>query len=336
MPQRPEISIVLATRNRPAMLARALDHLCLKQITGRTYEVVVVDNGPETDGVAAVVARFPRTRLIRESRRGLSYARNAGICTALAPLIVFTDDDAIAPPHWLETITAPLKEHDAATGAIDPLQVIGHPERLFNAYGGHGVKGDAALIAPAWLRGLRWKLPLWEIGTTGNAAVRASVFRDPRVGLFDEALGAGSPVGSWEDLYFFYRLLRAGYTIERTASAGIAHEHRATMPDLIRQLTAYRRGEVAVCLILFYRHLDHRALFHLLVWIPFWRASLLVGELGRRIRRQHLFSFTVMARELLAYLGGPLSLFRSNARVRALGRTTLPPAADGHLLRPQS
>ena len=63
------------------------------------------------------------------------------------------------------------------------------------------------------MRRCRRAVPTWRIGSTANAAFRASIFSDPRIGLMDEALGAGMPTGCSEDTYLFYKVLRAGYRI---------------------------------------------------------------------------------------------------------------------------
>ncbi len=59
--------------------------------------VIVVDDG-STDDPAAVVARFPGVRLIRQENRGLSAARNAGLAAVDTSLVVFLDaDDRLEP-----------------------------------------------------------------------------------------------------------------------------------------------------------------------------------------------------------------------------------------------
>jgi GT2 family glycosyltransferase len=97
------LSVVIATRNRAEVLARALDSLA-EQRDAPPFEVIVVDNG-STDATAANVnARAngpaaPRYLYVTEPNRGL--ARNAGIAAAQGELIVFVDDDVWLPPNFL-------------------------------------------------------------------------------------------------------------------------------------------------------------------------------------------------------------------------------------------
>jgi glycosyltransferase involved in cell wall biosynthesis len=93
----PDVSVVIATRDRPASLARLL--ACVKSQSSR-FECIVVDDasGDDTqDAYARIWAdlddRFrllPATGALAE---GPSRARNRGIAAAAAPLIAFCDDD---------------------------------------------------------------------------------------------------------------------------------------------------------------------------------------------------------------------------------------------------
>jgi len=315
---RPEISILLPTCDRSALLETCLDAL-LRQRTARTFEVIVIDNAPQSGHSSELVTRFPHVRLITEARRGLSYARNAGIRAARGEIVAFTDDDTQAVPDWLENLVAPFfarAEVAAVTGKTVPLKLETEAERLFEAYGGFGGGKAPAEFNPGWLSSKVWRLPVWQIGAGANAAFRASVFRDPAVGLMEERLGPGSPAGAWDDLCLFYRILRAGHVIVYQPSAKIRHAHRQNLTELSRQLQAYRRGEVAFCLLSLAREREWRALLHLALWIPYWRATQLFGELLRRIRGEKLFRFPMLFWEWCAYLQGPAALLSSQRRVR--------------------
>src|SRR5512140_3654928 len=70
------VSIVIATYDRPSDLRACLRSL-VAQVTERRTEIIVVDNHPASELTPPVVEEFPRVRLVRENRQGLSYARNA-------------------------------------------------------------------------------------------------------------------------------------------------------------------------------------------------------------------------------------------------------------------
>jgi hypothetical protein len=233
-------------------------------------------------------------------------------------VLAFADDDMQVSSDWLEEIAGPVVREglDAVTGPTQAMRLESSAERLFEAYGGHGHARREALFDRQWLAKQRVFLPLWEVGGLGNAAVRREVFE--QVGYFHEALGVGTPAGSWEDLDMIYRMLIAGKRILQNPRASVLHAHRDTMAGLKQQLCAYRQGEVCFCLIALLRYHEPRAFSHLMLWIPFWRGTILLGEIGRRLRGQSLFPFALMTRETFAYLTGPIALVRSLRQQRGL------------------
>lgn len=114
----PEVSIVIPTFRRPQQLSRALES-CLDQRTasGRTYEIVVVDNAPE-GSAAHVVAETCRNaavaiRYVHEPRPGISHARNAGLTFARGQFVAMLDDDERASPEWLWHLTRTQRDYQA-------------------------------------------------------------------------------------------------------------------------------------------------------------------------------------------------------------------------------
>jgi glycosyltransferase involved in cell wall biosynthesis len=89
------VGVVVTTYDHARYLPESLG-----SIVGQSRPVdaiVVVDDG-STDDPAAVVARFPRVRLIRQENRGLAAARNAGLAALDTTYVVFLDaDDRLAP-----------------------------------------------------------------------------------------------------------------------------------------------------------------------------------------------------------------------------------------------
>ena len=174
----------------------------------------------------------------------------------------------------------------------------------------------------AWFRSFRHKgVPTWFIGATANAAFRASLFRDPRVGLMEEALGAGMPAGVGEDTYTFYRALRAGYTVVYEPSAYVSHRHRRTMKALRGQIAAYSRGHVAYHLLTFVRDRDVRGLIHVAAAMPYWRARQFAAWLRDAPRGRARYPLPLMLLETWNNLLGPVALWQSLRRVRQIGRS---------------
>ena len=106
-----EVSIVIATYNRPFLLAETLSS-CLGQQnrTGQSREIVVIDNHPSENGrkVAedlAAHAAMP-IRYVADPVRNMSALRNRGFAEARGRWVAFIDDDEIADHDWLDELTA--------------------------------------------------------------------------------------------------------------------------------------------------------------------------------------------------------------------------------------
>ena len=328
------VSIIVPTCDRPEDLRRCLRSL-VEQRTRHQLEILVVDNRPAIGTASDVVREFPTVRLVREQRPGLSYARNAGIAQASGAIIVATDDDVVAPAGWIEKLVAPFArpEVTAVTGHVLPLELETEAQCRFEAYGGLGKGFTPFEVDRHWFAAHRSAVPTWRLGATANAAFRASVFRDPRVGPLDEALGAGTPTGCSEDTYLFYRILEAGGSIVYQPSAFVWHRHRESMDALRAQIYAYSKGHVAYQLTTWMREGDRRALVRLVWSLPKTYAE----RAWHRLRRWSDYPLSLLALELVGNLAGPYALWRSRRRARRLGTSahSLPERSDAVSLEGQ-
>lgn len=209
----PRISVVVPTYNRLDTLRHVVPSLVAQELPRGTFEVVVADSN-SADGTAeylAEVAReHPFVRHVPGPYTGRAAARNAGIASARAPVVLFTDADIIASPDLL---ARHLAHHDAP----GTRAVVGMEVQVVSYEDYERKRDDASLRAP--LHGLRAKRLSWLYFLTGNASVpRADL---ERVGSFDESFtGYGH-----EDLELGYRLERAGIPIVYEPRAVNYHWH---------------------------------------------------------------------------------------------------------------
>ena len=56
---------------------------------------MIVDNAPDDNSTEELVKTFPQVRYVREPRKGLDIARNAGARAASCPIVAYTDDDVL-------------------------------------------------------------------------------------------------------------------------------------------------------------------------------------------------------------------------------------------------
>jgi len=318
------VSVVVATHDRVDDLRECLRCL-VAQESPRQVEIIVVDNDPSSGLTPPVVAEFPGVVLVSEPRKGLSYARNKGIVASTGDIVIATDDDVRMPPAWLEKLVAPFARPDVmiVTGNVLPLELETPAQRLFERYGGLGRGFKPREVNGEWFESFRRRaVPTWELGSTANAAFRASIFSHPEIGLLDEALGVGTPTGCSEDTYTFYQVLKMGSTLVYEPAAYVWHKHRRDMSALRRQIYNYSKGHVAYHLTTLLRYHDLRALVRLGYELPRWHLRQILRQIKARLRgNRSNYPFSLTLLEIVGNLAGPWALWRSRRRVKREGRS---------------
>ncbi len=309
-PSRPDgrltVSVLIATKDRPAPLRRSVEAL-LRGNGTRDVQVVVVDNSPDPTTTIQVLRDLPEVVVLHEPRPGLSRARNRGLPALTGDVVVFVDDDVVTTPGWLESLLEPFAEPSvwAVTGNVLPADLDVLESQVFEDYGGLGRGPHRRVFTPAWLRQGWGPAPTWHIGATANAALRRETLE--RLGPFDEALGAGRPAGVGEDTEYFYRVLHAGGVIVYQPTAVVLHHHRSDRAQLRRQLRAYSAGHVAYHLEILARYGDVRGLGRILFTLPRHYAF----RLRRILRGVEDYPGDLLATEVRGALGGVSAWVRS-------------------------
>ena len=112
-----QVSIIIPTRNRCALLPRAIESA---RQAGTDVEIVVVDDASE-DETAAVCRQWIDSgcvRYIRARRRlGVAGVRNVGLISTTSPYVSFLDDDDKRLPGTLD-IQIELLEKDPDAGMV--------------------------------------------------------------------------------------------------------------------------------------------------------------------------------------------------------------------------
>jgi glycosyltransferase involved in cell wall biosynthesis len=253
-------TVAVCTRDRTEDLQRCISALLAMPDDGQ--EILIVDNAPSTEDTLALVSRFPRIRYVRESRPGLDVARNCALRQASGQIIAFTDDDAAPDRLWLRSLmrnfTDPLVL--AATGPTMPLELETAAQIDFQRYGGF-VRGFKRIVYDA---NDHDPLLAWHAGAGVNMALKRDIV--DAIGLFDEALDAGTRTQAGGDSDMFRRILRAGYRIAYDPQALNWHRHRRSQAELVRQLHGY---EVATSAQL-YKALVHERDYSALGAFAWW------------------------------------------------------------------
>lgn len=123
----PQISVVVPTYHRTALLKRCLAALLRQNLPAGSFEIIVVHDGPDpaTHQLIADWRRRltleggPNLRYLEPVHGGPAAARNAGWRAAAADLVAFTDDDTMPEPGWLRAALGAFTDDlDAAWGPV--------------------------------------------------------------------------------------------------------------------------------------------------------------------------------------------------------------------------
>jgi GT2 family glycosyltransferase len=242
----PPVSVVVATHDRPELLARCLDSLIAQR--HQPAEIVVVDNARSSEATENLVrshryASFG-VRYVREDVPGLGRAHNAGAAEARGDIIAITDDDVIVDEHWLAALLEAFLEHDAGcvSGLILPIELRTREQSWVEQYGGFA-RGfrlrSYSLSAPPQGEPL-FPFTAGRFGSGANMAFTRQCL--DRLGGFDPALGAGTRARGGDDLAAFARTLLAGYTLVYQPDAVVRHSHHDNYAALQRMAHGYGVG----------------------------------------------------------------------------------------------
>jgi len=312
----PTWSIVICTRNRTDDLRRCLNSLMRLRTPGG--EIIVVDNAPMDDRTAQLVSGYP-VRYVREDRPGLNWARSYGARMAKGEIVMFTDDDVVVDPRWVEAILDPFDNPRVAavTGLTMPLELETQAQELFEIYGGlaRGFQRrvfDYTVMAPC-AAGI--------VGAGANMAFRRDLLNPMR--LFDAELDAGTVTRTGGDAYAFYQLLAEGYQIVYNPAALVWHRHRRDYASLRNTLAAYNVGGFALLTRCWIQHGDWQALAVAASWFRHDHLRQLARALLRRPNRLPL---DLVLAQILAIPLGPWAYFVSRRRERAVSPKSAPEA----------
>lgn len=232
----PTAAVVVATRNRPAQLRLTLR--AVMEATPDATTIVVVDSASDSDETRSV-ADDAGVGYVRARRPGVSLARNLGMTSVEAEVVVFTDDDCRPRAGWVEAMVEPFREEVVAfvTGRVEGV--------------GEGSAADVVEV-----RSTRWVWPddPAGMGSGANMAVRREAAL--REGGFDHAFGGGGAIPAGEEQELFLRLLHGGWQGRHASASVVDHHDLRGRWATVRLFFSYGIGSGAICVRA--RQLDRR------------------------------------------------------------------------------
>jgi len=220
-----DASVIVCTYDRAGSLAATLAALRKQALPpGLTWEVIVVDNNSRDrtrEIVECIAGEWPVVRYEFEGKQGLSHARNHGVACARGATLLFTDDDVLPEPDWIERVLAGLQHHraDACGGYIAPIWEEAPPAWLtarFHGFLAIRMEGESTYVIDSSR----------QTPYGANMAMRRALF--DRVGLFDTGRGrVGNVLASGEDGEMFERILKSGAKVVFLHDARVHHRVEA-------------------------------------------------------------------------------------------------------------
>ncbi len=231
------LSVVMPTHNRPDILGETLEAYAAQTLPRDQWELVLVDDASRNDVGALADAAKPRIELQyqrNETRQGPGPTRNTAIAMAKGKYLLFTGDDIVPEPDFLERhLAAHAKLGDTYDAVVG--QTVWHralPVSDFMKYvtgeGGQQFNYNAILHNQTAHYGYFY---------TSNVSISRKLLMTQETAFSDRFKGYG-----YEDTELGLRLAQAGMNLFYDSGAVGAHFHPMTDEQIIRR--QYRVGRM--------------------------------------------------------------------------------------------
>lgn len=220
----PALSIAVCTHNRSHLAMECLTGI-LSQANCHSVEVLVVDNSSRLDDAIALETwcrSHSSITYLRETRVGLSRARNRAVEHARASWLAFLDDDAVVRERWLESVLSFVSSAEPDIAGFGGPVFPRWPAQM-----AHGTVPPNRL-GRLWCEFLSLTDPSALAGATTprvlgcNMILRTSTVRD--LGGFVEAFGrTPTSLQGGEEIDLLRRMAQSGHRVCFETSARVDH-----------------------------------------------------------------------------------------------------------------
>ena len=216
---RPEISLIICTRNRDHIISDTLNSALAQSLDVSRCEILIMDQSTN-DETEKLIKNYPNFKYFRLNSRGLSISRNEGLKQSRGEIIVYADDDLIFGENYLSDIidffnNSELKP-DMIGGKILPKYLAPKPDWIEGfLLGGLGYSdyGDEPRI---------YDIHPKHVPYGGNMAIKRKCLDE--VGSFSIMNGDQSLTVENEDIIFANKLRKLGYTLAYCPDMVVYHK----------------------------------------------------------------------------------------------------------------
>ena len=321
----PFVSVIVPTHDRPEQLAKCLHSLLTLEYP--QYEIIVVDNAPNTNDTAELVQKLAKdshiVRYVIEDNPGRSWARNRGITAAKGEILAFADDDVVVDTYWLAELVRSfgLAENVVCvTGLVLPMELDTPAQVWFEEYGGFN-KGYVQRIFKHAKKERYPDMPLFpympgRLGTGASMAFTAKFLH--KVNGFDPAFGGSGKSINGQDIALFLKVLLDGHTLIYQPRALLYHLHRRRYDALCKQI--YHYG-ISIGGLLTKTIVERPLrLLGIMAKMPYGLFFVLSSQSSKNSKRSKNYPQELVILERKGMLYGPIAYLRSRREVHTLPR----------------
>lgn len=114
----PTDAIIIPHYNDVTRLCRCLERL-VPQTEASPVEIIVADNGTDSDALNVVRDRWPAVRIVVENEKGAGPARNRGVAESRASTIFFLDADCVPSDDWVAAGRRAVRDNTITGGPVE-------------------------------------------------------------------------------------------------------------------------------------------------------------------------------------------------------------------------
>jgi GT2 family glycosyltransferase len=200
------------------MLVKSVESFLGQDYPKKDYEILVIDDG-STDDTADFLKKYSnQPRYIYQENKGPAAARNNGIKNSKGEIILFVNDDTIAPPDLLKKHLAWHRKYPEENVGVLGF-VTWHKELRVSSFM-HWLEHSGLQFDYDKIKGIDAS---WQRFWACNVSFKRDFL--VKCGLFDEEF----PCAVWEDIELGYRLSKQGLRLLYNKDAVAYHYHPSTI-----------------------------------------------------------------------------------------------------------